>query len=195
MNRLNNFHASKFAKPARKADRLQLLQADRVVVPFTSKLGKNEQGFNDLASLIESLIADLGKESQEAKVEEDHSQKDNAAFVSESSQSRVDKINKVEELQNTKASLSWSLSKVKRVPPPGIGGVDFGSSHNLATDHTICELCLPSECGDANPGIGENLFLWYRLRGVRRPGVVFGTISRRLDGSNWVQVRSGIFRA
>ena len=29
---------------------------------------------------------------------------------------------------------------------PGIGGVDFGSSPNLATDHTIYELCLPSEC-------------------------------------------------
>ena len=28
---------------------------------------------------------------------------------------------------------------------PGIGGVDFGSSPNLATDHTIYELCLPSE--------------------------------------------------
>ena len=31
------------------------------------------------------------------------------------------------------------------VPPPGIGGVGFGSSPNLATDHTIYELCLPSE--------------------------------------------------
>ena len=29
---------------------------------------------------------------------------------------------------------------------PGIGGVDNGSSPNLATDHTIYELCLPSEC-------------------------------------------------
>ena len=29
---------------------------------------------------------------------------------------------------------------------PGIGGVDFGSSPILATDHTIYELCLPSEC-------------------------------------------------
>ena len=33
------------------------------------------------------------------------------------------------------------------VPPPGIGGVGFGSSPNLATDHTIYELCLPSERG------------------------------------------------
>ena len=32
------------------------------------------------------------------------------------------------------------------VPPPGIGGVDFSSSPNLAKDHTIYELCLPSEC-------------------------------------------------
>ena len=33
------------------------------------------------------------------------------------------------------------------VPPPGIGGVGFGSSPNLATDHTIYELCLPFERG------------------------------------------------
>merc|ERR1719383_661969 len=33
------------------------------------------------------------------------------------------------------------------VPPPGIGGVGFGPSPNLDTDHTIYELCLPSERG------------------------------------------------
>ena len=33
------------------------------------------------------------------------------------------------------------------VPPPGIGGVGFGSSLNLDTKHTIYELCLPSERG------------------------------------------------
>ena len=37
------------------------------------------------------LIADLAKESQEAKVEEDRSQKDYAAFMSGSSQSHVEK--------------------------------------------------------------------------------------------------------
>ena len=31
------------------------------------------------------------------------------------------------------------------VPPPGIGGVGFGSSPFLDTKHTIYELCLPSE--------------------------------------------------
>ena len=46
-------------------------------------------------------------------MEEDHSQKDYAAFVSESSQSHVEKVNKVEELQNTKASLSGSFTKLK----------------------------------------------------------------------------------
>ena len=50
-----------------------------------------------------SVIADLAKESQEAKVEEDHSQGDYSAFISEFSQSRVEKVNEVEELQNTKA--------------------------------------------------------------------------------------------
>merc|ERR1712136_441843 len=33
------------------------------------------------------------------------------------------------------------------VPPPGIGGVGFDVSPNLATKHTIYELCLPSERG------------------------------------------------
>ena len=32
------------------------------------------------------------------------------------------------------------------VPPPGTGDADLGSSPNLATDNTIYELCLPSEC-------------------------------------------------
>jgi len=33
------------------------------------------------------------------------------------------------------------------VPPPGIGGVGFDSSPNVAAKHTIYELCLPSERG------------------------------------------------
>ena len=41
-----------------------------------------------------------------------------------------------------------------RVPPPGIGGVGFGPSPNLATDHIICELCPPSERG---MGLSTNL--------------------------------------
>ena len=44
MNRLNNFYAPKLDKPAQKADRVQVLQADRVDEPYTSKLEKNEQG-------------------------------------------------------------------------------------------------------------------------------------------------------
>ena len=35
----------------------------------------------------------------------------------------------------------------KGVPPPGLGGVGFGSSPYLATDHIIYVLCLPSERG------------------------------------------------
>ena len=56
------------------------------------------------------------------------------------------------------------------VPPPGIGGVDLGSSPNLATDHTIYELCLPSECETRILRVWENPFAWYGLRVVRRPG-------------------------
>ena len=39
-------------------------------------------------------------------------------------------------------------------------------------------------CEDANPEIGENLFVCH--------SDVFGTSSRRLDGNDWVRVRSGI---
>jgi len=46
--------------------------------------------------------------------------------------------------------------------------------------------------GPANEGFGEDPFVWHRLRVVRRPGVVFDTAYRRLDGSDWVQVRSGM---
>merc|ERR1719383_1636148 len=87
INRLNKFYAHKLHKPAPKADRVQLLQADPVAEPFTSKLEKKQQGFNGVVSLIGSLITDLAKESQKA--------------------------NEVEELRNTKASLSASLTKSK----------------------------------------------------------------------------------
>ena len=44
------------------------------------------------------------------------------------------------------------------VPPPDIGGVGFGSSPNLAMDHIIYELCLPSEC-DASESDESDVFL------------------------------------
>merc|ERR1712136_271492 len=113
INRLNKFYAPKLLKPAPKADRVQLLQVGPVAEPFTSKLEKNEQGFNGVASLIGSLVADLAKESQEAKVEEDRSQGEYEGFMKDSSQSRAEKVQEVEELQNTKASLSASLTQLK----------------------------------------------------------------------------------
>ena len=81
------------------------------LTPTSSR--KNEQGFKDVASLIRSLIAGFAKESQEAKVEEDHSQECCAAFMSEFSQSRVEKVNEVEELQKHESVLSVRLSKSK----------------------------------------------------------------------------------
>ena len=47
-------------------------------------------------------------------MEEDHSHGDYAEFMSEFSQSLVEKVNEVEELQNTKASSSASLTKLKK---------------------------------------------------------------------------------
>ena len=43
---------------------------------------------------------------------------------------------------------SWGVEVLSRgVPLASIGGVGFSTSPNLATDHTICELCSPSERG------------------------------------------------
>ena len=47
--------------------RVQLLQADPVSEPFSSKLEKNHEVYSGILALIGS---DLAKESQEAKVEE-----------------------------------------------------------------------------------------------------------------------------
>jgi len=142
INRLNKFYAPKLHKAAPKAElsaddrvyvnmggeittaaptgiagtnvpQVQLLQADPAAEPFTSKLEKNHEGFNGVVSLIGSLVADLAKESQEAKVEEANQQGDYEEYMKESAQSRAEKVKEVEELQHTKASLSASLTQTK----------------------------------------------------------------------------------
>ena len=64
-------------------------------------------------SLIGSLVADLAKESQEAKVEEDHSQQEYEAFMAESAASRAEKVREVAELEDAKAAVSASLVQSK----------------------------------------------------------------------------------
>ena len=51
--------------------------------PFTLKLEENHEGYNGVVSLTGSLIADLAKDTQEAKVEEGHSQAEFEAFTAE----------------------------------------------------------------------------------------------------------------
>ena len=51
--------------------RLHVVQAVPVVEPFTSELEEDHEGFNGVLSLNGSLIADLAKETQEAKVDEE----------------------------------------------------------------------------------------------------------------------------
>jgi len=138
INRLNKFYAPKLHKAAPKAElsaddriyvnmggeittaaptgiagtnvaRVQLLQADPVSEPFSSKLEKNHEGYSGVVSLIGSLVADLAKESQEAKVEEDHSQQEYEAFMAESAASRDQKVKEIEELKDTRAAVSASL--------------------------------------------------------------------------------------
>merc|ERR1711916_205586 len=138
VNRLNKFYAPKLHKAAPKAElssddriyvnmggeittaaptgiagtnvaRVQLLQADPVSEPFSSRLEKNREGYSGVVSLIGSLVADLAKESQEAKVEEEHSQQEYEAFMAESSVSRDQKVKEIEELKDTRAAVSASL--------------------------------------------------------------------------------------
>ena len=142
INRLNKFYAPKLHKAAPKAElsaddriyvnmggeittaaptgiagtnvaRVQLLQADPVSEPFSSKYQKNHEGFSGVVSLIGSLVADLAKESQEAKVDEDHSQQVYEAFMAESAASRAEKVREVAELEDAKAAVSASLVQSK----------------------------------------------------------------------------------
>ena len=142
VNRLNKFYTPKLHKAAPKAElsaedreyvnmggeitivaptgvggthvaRLHLLQAVPVAEPLTSKLEKDHEGFNGVSSLIGSLFADLAKETQEAKVDEEHPQLEYEAFMSESAASRADKVKELEELQDAKASVSASLTRSK----------------------------------------------------------------------------------
>ena len=50
------------------------------------------------------------------------------------------------------------------VPPPGVGGVGFGSSPYLDTKHTFYELCLPSERGYVELSCGGGFYSWWCLR-------------------------------
>ena len=90
--------------------RVQLLQADPVSEPFSSKLGKNQEGYSGILALIGS---DLAKESQEAKVEEDHSQQEYEAFMAESAASRAQKVKEIEELKDARAAVSMSSVQSK----------------------------------------------------------------------------------
>ena len=93
--------------------RVQLLQADPVSERFSSKYQKNHEGFSGVVSLIGSLVADLAKESQEAKVEEDHSQQEYEAFMAESAASRAEKVKEVAELEDAKAAVPATLVQSK----------------------------------------------------------------------------------
>ena len=133
VNRINKFYASKLHEAESKAEisaddriyvnmggdiktaaptviedtnvaRVQLLRADPVSEPFTSKQEKNHEGYVCVTSLIGSLIADLAKESKDAKVDEDHSQQEHEVFIAESAASRAEKAKEVEELKDTRAS-------------------------------------------------------------------------------------------
>ena len=48
---------------------MQLLKADPVSEHFTFQLEENHEGYNCVVSLTGSLIADLAKDTQEAKVD------------------------------------------------------------------------------------------------------------------------------
>ena len=62
--------------------------------------------------LIGSLIAHLAKEMQESKVGEEHAHKE-YTFISEPAASRAGKVNELDVLQDTMASVSMSLTHSK----------------------------------------------------------------------------------
>jgi len=66
----------------------------------------------------------------------------------------------------------------------------WGGRNDVGIENIGCVYYENSK--DANPGLGEDPFVWHRLRVVRSLGVVFDTAYRRLDGSDWVQVSSGM---
>ena len=94
--------------------RVQLLQAAPASEPFSSKLQKNHEGYSGVLSLIGSLVADLAKESHEAKVEEDHSQQEYEAFMAESAASRAQKVKEIQESKDARAAVSVSSVKSKQ---------------------------------------------------------------------------------
>lgn len=53
------------------------------------------------------------EETQKAKADEEHAQAEYVAFISESAASRADKVKELEKLQNTKASMSASMTGSK----------------------------------------------------------------------------------
>ena len=89
---------------------VQLLQADPVSEPFSSKLEKHHEGYSGVLALIGS---DLAKESQEAKVERDHSQQEYEAFMAEPAASRAQKVKEIEELKDARAAVSVSSVQSK----------------------------------------------------------------------------------
>ena len=82
--------------------------AGRSRVRASSKLEKNHEEHSGVLSLIGS---DLAKESQEATVEEDHSQQEYEAFMAESAASRAQKVKEIEELKRAAVSVSLVQSK------------------------------------------------------------------------------------
>ena len=93
--------------------RVQLLQADPMSEPFSCKLEKNHEGYSGVLSLIGSLVADLVNQSQEAEVEEDHSQQEYEAFMAESAASRAQKVKEIDELKDARAAVSVSSVQSK----------------------------------------------------------------------------------
>ena len=72
----------------------------------------NQEGLDGVVLLIGSLIAHLAKEMQESKVGEEHAHKE-YTFISEPAASRAGKVNELDVLQDTMASVSMSLTHSK----------------------------------------------------------------------------------
>ena len=94
--------------------------------------------------------------------------------------------------------LGWMLQKMRRTRSRSTvgwskGATNYDGEFSFASGLELGGNGVGFETiGDANPRIGQDPFVWHMFRVVRRPGVVYGTIYWRLDGSKRVQLRSGI---
>jgi len=116
--------------------RVQLLQ-EPVAEPFTSKFEKKHEEATGVVALIHKLIAEVEKDSQEAKVDEANAQEQYENFTADSSANRAGKVKETAALQDTRATLQSSVTATTG---------ELQSSHSAAAAASKVLASLHQEC-------------------------------------------------